>query len=270
MKKSSYFDQIYAYLNGELLPEDRQAFEEAVQNDPDLAAELDFQRRLKTAAEHHATQAQAKDIMAHLRNKGIIESAAQQAEQDRQLLESAQGDPDTIARLLAEHPSLADWKKLDPEGFEEVANTREKRVASPKIIPLWLRLAAAAVVLGVAGIWWFSPPSVSRQITELKIKPPKEIESFGYTGDAGDCVLILQNAHSEFIQKNYAEACRLTSAIAQQGKANVFKFQDAAQFDQNCPPYLVQFARRLFAKSYAQLNPEGKKQLKEMLKFIQD
>lgn len=195
MDNAPYYDQINAYLKGALSPENRAAFEQALLTDADLAAELNFQRSLKAAAEHRAAQAQAKDIMAHLRSKGLFESGAQQAERDRQLLESAKGDPEAIARLLAKHSSLADWKALDPEGFKEVVKERQKEEAPvlvmdrARVVSIWVRrvaAVAAVVVLGLVGYRYIIIPKDTNRIVReayanakpaLEGKPPSELVS---------------------------------------------------------------------------------------------
>jgi len=173
-----FYDLINSYLRHELSQEEHAAFEQALKTDADLAYELDFQRSLKAAAGHRAAQAQAKDIMAHLRSKGIFENAAQQAERDRQLLESAEGDPEAIARLLAEHPSLADWKALDPEGFGEVVQRSTPVLAEKQpakvVVPVWVwvrRVAAVAavVVLGWAGYFYLIAPKEHFDIEMVEI-----------------------------------------------------------------------------------------------------
>jgi len=92
------FNEIHWYLSGEGSPEARGAFERRMNADPDLAAEVASQRRIRSGLKANEYKAVFKDIHAQLKNEGALEDNSQSENDDTQVVPLTSGNSKGNAR----------------------------------------------------------------------------------------------------------------------------------------------------------------------------
>ena len=128
------FNQIHAYLRGEGSPEERTAFEQQMNQNPELAQEVASQKRIKAGLKANENKRKFQDIHAQLKAAGAL--------------------PEVVVQ-----PTL-----IEEEVEEEV---------TAKVTPLWNwgRFAVAAGVILAVSIGWYIYSNSEPTQTEVAITP---------------------------------------------------------------------------------------------------
>lgn len=128
------FNQIHAYLRGEGSPEERTAFEQQMNQNPELAQEVASQKRIKTGLKANENKRKFQDIHAQLKAAGAL--------------------PEVIVKPTP----------VEEEIEEEVAT---------KVTPLWSwsRLAVAASVILAVGMGWYIYSTSQPTPTQVAVTP---------------------------------------------------------------------------------------------------
>lgn len=125
------FNQLHAYLRGEGSPAERTAFEQQMNQNPELAQEVASQKRIKAGLKANENKRKFQDIHAQLKATGAL--------------------PEVV---------------VEPTPVEEEV---EEEVVTP--LWNWGRLAVAAGVILVAGIGWYIYSNSRPTQTQVAVTP---------------------------------------------------------------------------------------------------
>lgn len=173
--RHNYEEYFLMYVDNELTAEERAAVELFVQQNPDLAAELDMLMQTKLAADDILVFGNKKDLLQNIDTVNIDNYEEQfllyiDKELDKE-------DKESVEKFVLQHPQFQDeftllkQTVLEPEQvvFEDKESLLRKE--ERRVIPMFLRFAAAAAIIGIAVlVWWMqdSKTTISPQIAVQK------------------------------------------------------------------------------------------------------
>lgn len=173
--RHNYEEYFLMYVDNELTAEERAAVELFVQQNPDLAAELDMLMQTKLAADDILVFGNKKDLLQNIDTVNIDNYEEQfllyiDKELDKE-------DKESVEKFVLQHPQFQDeftllkQTVLDPEQvvFEDKESLLRKE--ERRVIPMFLRFAAAAAIIGIAVlVWWMqdSKTTITPQIAVQK------------------------------------------------------------------------------------------------------
>lgn len=173
--RHNYEEYFLMYVDNELTAEERAAVELFVQQNPDLAAELDMLMQTKLAADDILVFGNKKDLLQNIDTVNIDNYEEQfllyiDKELDKE-------DKESVEKFVLQHPQFQDeftllkQTVLEPEQvvFEDKESLLRKE--ERRVIPMFLRFAAAAAIIGIAVlVWWMqdSKTTITPQIAVQK------------------------------------------------------------------------------------------------------
>jgi hypothetical protein len=147
------------YVDDELTAAERVAVDLFVQQNPDLAAELEMLQQTKLTADDELHFADKKMLLQNVDDIGIDNYEEQFLLYiDKELDEKKRND---VEKFVLQHPQFQDeftllkQTVLEPEAiiFEDKNSLFRKE--ERRVVPMFIRFAAAAAVIGVAAVvWW--------------------------------------------------------------------------------------------------------------------
>lgn len=158
--RHNYEEFFLMYVDDELTAEERVAVNLFVQQNPDLAEELEMLQQTKLIADDSLQFEDKKMLLQNVDEIGIDNYEEQFLLYiDKELDDKKRDD---VEKFVLQHPQFQDeftllkQTVLEPEKviFEDKASLLRKE--ERRIVPMFIRLAVAAAVIGIAVMMWFS------------------------------------------------------------------------------------------------------------------
>lgn len=159
--RHNYEEYFLMYVDNELTAEERAAVELFAQQNPDLAAELEILMQTKLATDDTEVFGNKKGLLQN------IDTINSENYEEQFLLyidkELDKEDKESVEKFVLQHPQFQDeftllkQTVLEPEAviFEDKDSLLRKE--ERRVIPMFLRFAAAAAIIGIAVlIWWMN------------------------------------------------------------------------------------------------------------------
>jgi len=176
--RHNYEEFFLMYVDDELTAEEKVAVELFVQQNPDLAAELEMLQQTKLTADD-TLQFEDKKMLLQNIDEIDIDNYEEQflLYIDKELDEKKRND---VEKFVLQHPQFQDeftllkQTVLEPEEIVFEDKNSLLRKEERRVVPMFIRFAAAAAVIGVAAvIWWLQTnktvaPVVATRIDSVK------------------------------------------------------------------------------------------------------